>query len=396
VAGAYQMTGPRVERRASWRRALRPDRWTLESLTVASIAGGSLVFAHFLKALSDLQPDRVDFAIFYQAVGRWRAAGLLYDPTGALINYNPPQFHLLLLPFAYLPLHAAFVLWTAFSVAAAAATLVVARNESAGPWSRREDRLFLAAVLLCAGSGASVHLGQVGWLVALPMTLAWRASRRNRWAAAGLWLGCAVATKPFLLLFAPALVIRRRWSALFFASLAFAMSFAAGAAVFGTDSLIRWFHLLRGGAPVQQMSLFINASMLAVLVRGGAPKMLAATAAAILLAITLWRVRSADEDTTWLVVISCSIVASPLGWIYYLPLVAGPLTAVSKDGRIPASLWAIWPLLAFPAISRDLFQSHAALAVGPGSIYGWGTFLLWRGSLRGGLGILPRTKELSR
>lgn len=104
----------------------------------------------------------------------------------------------------------------------------------------------------------------------------------------------------------------------------------------------------------------------------------------------------ARKDTTWLVVLVCSTVASPLGWIYCLPLVAGPLTAVSKDGRLSGNLWAIWPLLALPANSRDLFQSHVVLAVGPGSIYGWGTFLLWRGSLRGGLGILPRTKELSR
>lgn len=367
-------------------RALRPDRWRSESLMTACVIGGTLVVSHFVKALVDLRPDSVDFVIFYRSVQRWLAGGSLYDPSGATINYNAPQFHLVLLPFGALPLTVAFVAWTAVTVLAAAVTLAIVMRECAGSWDQARCRLFFAAVLLCAGTGAVVHLGQVGWIVAWTTTLAWRAARHSRWRAAGLWLGCAAALKPFLLVFFPVLVVRGRWRALRFAALAFAGSIAIGAGVFGGDALRDWIALLRSGAPAGQMSYFINASLPAILARAGIAGSVAVGSGLLVAAVSVWATRTTEEeDLAWVIGMTGAILASPLGWIYYAPLLAAPLAGAATEGQLPGSTWRIWPLLAFPAFSRELFQSTPILAVSAGSLYGWALLMLCAASVRAGV-----------
>jgi hypothetical protein len=366
----------------NWSRAFHPDRWTLEGLSIAGITGASLVGVHFVKGVTDLRPEAVDFVIFYQGIRRWWETGVLYDPTRAVLNYNPPQFHLLLIPVATLPLVAAFVVWTILTVIAAAATVVITMEESRPDWSARERKLLFSAVLLCAGTGAVVHLGQVGWIIALIATLAWRGARHSDWRAAGLWLGCAASLKPFLLVVFFALAVRQKWRALLFATLAFGTSLGLGAAVFGAKALLDWLTLLRPGAPLVQKAYFINASLFALFARAGVPNILSAVLASSVVAVSILAVRKADEDTTWLVATACALLASPLGWVYYFPLLTGPLIAVVKAGRLPARTWALWPLFAFPAISRGLFQQNVALAVSVGSIYTWALFLLWAAVIR--------------
>jgi len=239
-------------------------------------------------------------------------------------------------------------------------------------------------VLLCAGTGAVVHLGQVGWIVALITTLAWGAARHSRWRAAGLWLGCAAALKPFLLLFFLVLLVRRRWRALWFAAVAFAASIAIGAGVFGADALRDWIALLGAGAPPGQMSYFINASLPAILVRAGMAGSVALGSGLLVAVVSVWATRTIEEDLAWVIGLTCAILASPLGWIYYVPLLAAPLAGAATEGRLPGSTWRIWPLLAFPAFSRALFQSTPMLAVSAGSLYSWALLLLCAASVRAG------------
>src|SRR5262249_52442499 len=58
--------------------------------------------------------------------------------------------------------------------------------------------------------------------------------------------------------------------------------------------------------------------------------------------------RNGDVDRAWVLGLLASLLASPLGWLYYLPFVAGPLLAMARRGDLSPRAWIAWPLLAWP------------------------------------------------
>jgi hypothetical protein len=381
--------------RVDWRRALRPDRWRLQSLTTACVVGAAVVFAHLLKALGDLRPDVVDFAIFRRAAREWLAGSPLYDPSHAVVNYLPPHVEVVFLPLARVPIALSFIVWTGLMAAAAATTVRMAIQETSA-LSAHSTRLLLAVILLSAGTGAAVHLGQVSWIVALVLTLAWRAARHGRWGRAGAWLGLAIASKPFLLLFLPALIVRRRWQCVIVTGLTSVAVIAAGAAVFGRSSVGEWLALLRSGAPPAQLRYFINASVLAVAARANLSIGVGVGLSAAVAGISIAAIRHVPEDEAWMITIAGALLASPLGWIYYLPLLTAPMLVVAASHRLPARTWFVWPFLAIPPVSRDWFQGEPAAALTAGSVYAWGLTFVWICAVQAALvANLPANKDLS-
>ena len=191
---------------------LTPSIWSDDALRHAIVAGAALLFAYIAKALSNLDPLTVDFSIFYVTARAWLEGQPMYGQIVSsvqLVNYNPPHFHLLVLPFAILPRSVSFVSWTVVSAALACATVRIAIRESAQQWPHRNVRLLVASTFLAAGVGATVRLGQLSWWLALSVTIAWRAARQKRSVVAGFWLGLAIGVKPFLLLLLPIVAIRR-------------------------------------------------------------------------------------------------------------------------------------------------------------------------------------------
>ena len=354
-----------------------PYTWSVETLNHVAVVGAALLVAHFAKALSDLRASTIDFSLFYWSARGWLAGRSLYEIPGGLPNYNPPEFHLLILPLTSLPLPAAFAIWVAVSVAAAVLTIRIATREAGGPWSLQERRLLLAAVLIAAGVGATIHLGQVSWLIALIVTLGWRAARRDRWVAAGMWLGAAAALKPFLILVVALFVAWRRWSALAGAAASAAACAAIGLLVFGTGAYVEWLRLLSVTAPDPQVAYFINGSIAAPLSRIPLGPAVEKTACLIVAILTIVRARKLQIDRAFLIALIGSLLGSPLGWIYYTPILAGPLIVPAKNRMLSRSAWWAWPLLACPAIGRHFLQSNRALAVTAGSLYTWGFAILW-------------------
>jgi hypothetical protein len=354
-----------------------PQQWTIETLNHVAVVGAALLVAHFARALSDLSPETVDFTLFYGSVRSWREGHPLYEQAQGLVNYNSPQFHILILPLASMPVGFALAAWTAISAGAAALTIRMAMTEAGGAWSPQEQRLLLAGVLIAAGVGAAVHLGQVSWVIALLVTLGWRAARRDRWVVSGAWLGVAASLKPFLLLVLMIFVVRRRWNGLVAAAAAAAVCTAIGVLVFGTSSLGDWLRLLSAGAPPQQMAYFINASLAAPFARVGLGPAVYRTVGLIVVMLTILRARNSGVDQAFLLLLIGSLLASPLGWIYYMPILAGPLIVMARRRELPGRAWCVWPLLACPAISRDFLQFDRALAITLGSSYTWGLVILW-------------------
>jgi alpha-1,2-mannosyltransferase len=302
--------------------------------------------------------------------------------SGLGVNYNPPHFHLLMLPLAWLPVRAAFVLWTAFGLGLGAATIHLAMREGSIPWPLQDRRVLMAAALTSAGVGATVLLGQVSFVVALVVTLAWRAARHTKWGVAGAWLGLAISLKPFLLLAVPLLVIRTRWKAAAIALLTAMVCAAVGISVFGWAAFEGWLALLRRAAPAAHLQFFLNGSWAGFAARTQLPMPAAVLGSLAIIAVTTGAVRHGSEDRAWLVALSGTLLASPLGWIYYVPLMAGPLVVLAQAGRLPRWTWALWPLFVFPPLARELFLGSRIGAATLGSLYFWLLVGLWASALR--------------
>ena len=282
---------------------LTPSIWSDDALTHAIVAGAALLFAYLAKAVSNLDPLTVDFSIFYLTARAWLEGQPMYGQIASsvqLVNYNPPHFHLLVLPFAILPRSVSFVSWTVVSAALACATVRIAVRESAQHWPHRNVRLLVASTFLAAGVGATVRLGQLSWWLALSVTIAWRAARQKRSVVAGFWLGLAIGVKPFLLLLLPIVAIRREMVTAIVATVTALASLAAGAVFFGWPAVRDWAHLLETPPPFEQLRYFINASIAGLISRAELPLVLSAVLAVVVVLGTVLVARHSDVDRAWL------------------------------------------------------------------------------------------------
>jgi alpha-1,2-mannosyltransferase len=342
------------------------------------VIGVSVLSIHVWKALQLFSPGEVDFAIFYATCLRWRAGQSMYLTGGALnLNFNPPHFYALVVPFTYLPERIAFLLWTACSVLLALAIARIALRTIVRDWTTHDRWLLAACLLNAAGVQASLRLGQMSWWLALVVTLAWRSARARQWLSAGLWTGLAISLKPFLLLLVPVLAIRQRWLALSTAFISAALFIALGGLLFGWPSLMEWATVLRTTPEAGYFRHFLNASLVGIVVKAGWPIAVGTVAACFVAAATIWRARTADEDLMWTLVLVGALLCSPLGWPYYLPCVIGPLLALAASGRLPARAWWLSVAFAFPVFSGNLFTEPNWLGFTLGSIYAWGLLGLW-------------------
>jgi alpha-1,2-mannosyltransferase len=326
------------------------------------------------------------------------------------LNLNPPHFHLILLPLAPLPPRWALVVWGIVSLGCLALSLrLIAREAGIAltPWRRR---LAALALLSFAGLGAVAVTGQVSFILLLPVTLAWIRARRGDWAEAGVYLGVAMSVKPFLAIFLPYLVLRRRFVALGTAVGAGAGAFLVGLGVFGWGAHRSW---IAGLSAVSWEWVAMNASVLGFLKRVLAPSMyyeplleapglvapiwllMSGTIGAVSLAVAAadWGDRAVDRGFGLLLL--AALLISPLGWTYYWWLALGPVVAVvgswwwgrdARPERPPASNTGRWrralllaavPGLFWPLPATIAFQPSAWATVLIGSAYFWATLALW-------------------
>ena len=348
-------------------------------------------------------PSLNDFGQFYASAQSFLRGGSLYQPTGSLeeatrpvvaANLNPPHWHALILPIArWCPLAVAGSVWVALSaLGAATAFWVVARELKLKP---AQLALLLLGAGIFGGTGAAIFNGQVAFVVAVPMVLAWRAARHEKDIAAGAWLGLCVTLKPFLLVFAPYYCLRRNWRLLGSASVAVVAILGLGILVFGASSYQEWLSTL---ARVHWTASPLNASLRGLLQRwfvAGNPYTLPLMAAPAVV-LPLWAVstsvvglvafrvlfRSVDTDLVFSLLIVTALLISPLGWVYYLWLAVGPLAVVlrrlcsARDLRFEMTFVAMIGLLWFP---RALVLETPSIlgTLIPGSVYGLGLLCLW-------------------
>lgn len=308
-----------------------------------------------------------DFAIFQRTTERFVDGVRMY--SGDSIDFTPPLFHVLLLPLAHVPPPLAFALWTAFTTAVAWLVFMTTVREVPGAWTKRWT--IAAWVANLAGVHMAVRLGQVSWLVALVVTWAWLAARSRRWTAMGIWAGVAIAFKPFLLLALPVLAVKRQWKSLAVCVATIAVCCALSVLCFGRAAFGDWLRNLQGVPDPKYATHFLNVSWVAFLARAGAPYWMATALSGVTILLMLWRVGTWDEDVTWFVLGIVALLACPVGWVYYQPMVLGPVVALAVSGRLRHLRW-LGATCLVPALSSTLFQGSKVLALTLGSVYFWG------------------------
>ncbi len=370
-------------------------------------AGVAVVWVSFARAYFNLwvktatQPGKNDYSIFYYTAQMVRDGLPMYGPVPAaygftwpaesLGNLNPPHFAVLTAPFWYLTYQQSFVLWLVGGLICLVLSVRIVWQELAYPRSLPLMLVVGAALLSCAPFVLVSSTGELTYFLLLPMTLGWRAARSRRWGAAGIWLGACASVKLFLLLFLPWLLIQRRWRAAAAFVAAVAVMVAVGAAIFGLGSYEQWRKTL---AIVGWWGLPMNASFAGLVHRvwtAGAAnaQWLATMGGGVIVVATLAGLRaqavgSRQVDVGMAVVLLGALLASPLGWAYYVPLLLGPLLGWlgtlwhQRAGR----RW--WPtvvvaagLLYVPDESIGAWHGIAWQAGTLGSLYFWALLLLW-------------------
>lgn len=314
-----------------------------------------------------------DFMTFRASGAALLSGGDIYAvvPPQDAPNLNPPFAALLFVPLAAVSTSAALVIW--------ASCIVASLVGAAAVISRTLQQPFMAIAPVAAvlhPTLVAVAIGQMGIPLLLILTLAWSAERRQAARLTGLAIGLAVALKVFVAVLLVSLCIRREWRALAWTAVGAGIALAVGATVTGMDGYREWVLALR--AP-HDVAFPLNASLLGLIRRRVADPGLAnaiwlggAMALGVVVVALLWRVRD-DVDRSWGIALAAALLLSPLGWIYYLPILTPVLLALWTRGSrmaFVALILLVPPVFAFHGLAGEwltvtLIVSLVACATGP-------------------------------
>jgi hypothetical protein len=214
----------------------------------------------------------------------------------------PPTTLLLLLPFGFLSFWYGYV---AFVAICSVLFFFALRSSSVSPWAFA----FPLVVLL-------LHVGQVTFLVGSLLLLAFASSN---WTVRGVLFAVAVALKPQLTIFLPALLfLQRDWRSAGLAFIILCLMVAGSIGAFGFSFWEEWTRSLRGLVQVVNA----NPSLAANQISGSwvfLPLSL----------IAVWMARKADAATQLALVAGAALLISPYAMNYELALL---VPAVARRG----------------------------------------------------------------
>ena len=397
-------------RRGLWE-LLRPPLQGLAGVLLVAVGAAVLSGQAILWRNTIDDRDAQDFGIFLTSARTFAAGGSLYPAAASIrnrtsyrtgqLNLNLPHTHLILLPLVTLRPRTALAVWM---IASLIVLVLCAWGVLHALRWRLPALLWLAigVYLLSWGPAAAFSLtAQISLLLAGPVTAAWIAARQGHHARAGAWLGLAAAIKPFLFIFVPYFIVKRNWPALRSLALVAVATAATGVLVFGFDAYREWFSQL---PRINWATHYFNASIAGVAERlfGRSyyaivgrqiwiERMLILTATAVVAGVTFRRLarrRAADgvepTDVDWAVLLMASLLLSPLGWVYYLWILLGPVAAAIGHSRFwqrPRRL----DLLLVPGLAGWLWYGRMAEWGQPSplatatfaSMYFWALLSLW-------------------
>ena len=326
--------------------------------------------------------DHTDFATFYDTGRAWLGGTDLYQPVRGSVNLNPPIATFLFIPFALLPESIAVSLWMLLNLTCIAISLRIIVREL----DLADSPTTIATGLIFFGLlQPTLHMlwaANLAWILMLPATLAWRDARHERDASAGLWLGFVLALKPLFLLFLPYWALRRNWRSIAGAVAVGGASLLVGWLALGLDAYRSWFE---AGRSVTWFGNSMNGSLMGTISKSvppvpkdGVMVLFYLLAAGVIACLGLCMLRERNIDREWSLVWIASLLVSPLGWMYYYALAAGPLIGTLRwRVRTPAVV-AVVVALCIPApIVYNLAPAQPAVVWLAATLSGLATLTLF-------------------
>ena len=378
-------------------------------LVVLGIVLAILYLAAMSRVLLKLQLN--DFGKFYYSARLFLDGQDMYGPSPATAipvnvdgtsrqfwNMNPPHFHLLVLPLAPLSPINALAVWIVMNLAALLWSVRMVVRELELRMTFSGVLWGLLAFLCCSATCAIVITGQITFLLVLPFTYAWAMARRGQWTRAGIALGVLISVKPFLGVFGIYLLLLRQFRAAVWSAISGAAAVLAGLLVFGPDTYLAWSRAVKS---IEWLWAPMNGSIHGLFSRTFSPSPLfpgafsvpavivplATLSCLAVLAVTYARLSRSTEahavDYSFGLLLLTALLVTPLGWVYYWWLLAGPLAALWRAHTGETKQRTAWLLMiALPGlVYPPLFVSRlGALAWVPstiGSVYLWTTLVLW-------------------
>jgi hypothetical protein len=345
-----------------------------------------------IPTLINIFPDeRRDFSAFLISAHALRQ-GLdpYHDPSAfTALNTNPPAFILATLPLTFMPDGVAFGVWTAASMIGLLISLALTARALKLPF-----RHLLIVALGLQGVSASLRFGQVTLLLLPFMTLAWLADREGQEVKAGGWLGALIYAKPFIGVYALYLIGRREWRALRAMAIAYVTLSAIGLFA-GLRVTLSWIQTLRGlsdktthvvnaswpGLAARLFSVDISQTNPVYTPFVVAPEIASVVSIVGVLAIAVVSAsaiqRQKSRDAHWAILAASMLLMSPLGWIYYIPLLIPPMASTVPALHRLVAILVAGAMLWVPSsvLARNHFGPLATATIG--SPYAWGLLLLW-------------------
>ncbi len=272
------------------------------------------------------------------------------------INLNPPVLLYAFRPLSRLQPVTSFVVWTYISGALfVASVLLVLRMYPA-----KRLRIRVLWILALGGVWYTFWLGQIYMILLFCTTLAWWALRKQKWVAAGIFIGMLCAVKPNFLVWPGLLIVGR--------------SKKTGFTAFATTVVLSAIPLITQGPAIYRQWLLAcrrfngyelpgNASLLAFFSRAGVPASGLVLTVLMLMAVTVW-IFLAKPDALYVseIGILASLFAGPISWLGYTILLIPVLYGKSMDAwtRIGCvllciPLWVILPGALTPRMTYVLF-----------------------------------------
>lgn len=253
-------------------------------------------------------------------------------------NLNPPLAVLLMSPLSLLTYGQAFWTWWIISLGCVfASAWLLASGFATGERRIRWSIGILVLLLAYTPTWIAFYIGQTTFLVFLLLVAGWRATRAGQERSAAIILGTALAIKPFVGMLLIFFAAHRRWRLLAWYAGGFIAVNLIAAAIMGPHTFVRYLQALKG---VNWHAVDLNASLFGFLTRlsgssGGQPlaegyewllvlgyaiaAFLAASLVLMVVRLPEWPSRR-GIDIGYAYSIVLMLLISPLGWVYYFPM----------------------------------------------------------------------------
>jgi hypothetical protein len=279
--------------------------------------------------------------------------GKTSEPTRTTVhpNLNPPFETLLLAPVGLISYEKAYLIFSILSLALGLIAAIVISNEVINTRHDLSALLtIMIVILLYFPTWINIVYGQFSLILLFLITLAWIAAKKGGDCLCGLSLGLAMSLKLFVGLFFLFFLVRRRWRLLLWFFATFVLLSLLPLLVYGIGTYKNYLKIL---SEITWYAASWNASFLGFFTRifGGSenvPLVNYPTVARVLtslcsLIFVLWLTwlawpqaqesRSDYFDLSFSLCIVGMLLISPLGWMYYFPILIIPASVVWRLAR---------------------------------------------------------------